>query len=277
MDLEKRVTASIATRVLLLLASSLVVRCEEPKARASVRREAPAAAESKRCSDRWRSLASGLHHRMLNCASGDKAQLHLVKVDLEEWTLDAVVTRPTTAPEVARQQKAEFSINANFFDEMRRPLGLVVTAGKVLQRPHPVSWESIFLVRDGVASIIPPGEWPGSAEGTTMAVQAGPRLVIAGERNRVKRAEPSLRSGVCLSETGEVIFFATEPGGYFDVHELVDIASRPEGTHGLGCHDAMLFDGGPSAQLFVGGGAENVAIRGDDVPVFVIGRRRPAD
>lgn len=223
------------------------------------------------CDPEWRELAPGLRHRS-HC-DDDRIGLHLVEIDPQLWTLDAVRVDPTTAPEVARASGARFAINANFFDPERRTLGAVVSDGKRVQRRHPVSWQSIFYVDgDGMPAIVLPKDWEPAEKGARMAVQAGPRIVVRGRKNEVEQATPSLRSGVCLPSDRRVIFFITGPMTFYDVREVVDIASLPQDDGGLGCHDAMLFDGGPSAQMYLEG--SGISITGDRVPAFVLARAR---
>jgi exopolysaccharide biosynthesis protein len=241
---------------------------------------APAAADSEagdttasteavaECSGDWRELDPGIRHRDL-CESGEAA-LHVVEVDPDRWELDAARVEPTTAPALARATGARFAINANFFDPKRRTLGAVVSGGESIQRPHPVSWQSIFFLNEqGEAAIVLPAAWPG-AEGVRMAVQAGPRIVVGGKTTDASRATPSMRSGVCLARD-RVIFFATA-GRLYDVQEIAALAAAPEDGGGIGCRDAMLFDGGPSAQMYLEG--SDISIEGDRVPAFVIARPR---
>ncbi|MFN2441570.1 MAG: phosphodiester glycosidase family protein [Thermoanaerobaculia bacterium] len=223
------------------------------------------------CTLEWRELEPGLRHRS-HC-DDDRIGLHLVEIDPRLWILDAVRVDPTTAPVAARESGARFAINANFFDPERRTLGVIVSAGERVQRPHPVSWQSIFYVTgDGTPAIVLPMEWEPVEGDARMAVQAGPRIVVRGRRNEVAQATPSLRSGVCLPRDRRVIFFVTGPMSFYDVHEMVEIAALPEDDGGLGCLDAMLFDGGPSAQMHLEG--SEISMRGDRVPAFVIARPR---
>jgi exopolysaccharide biosynthesis protein len=232
---------------------------------------AGSSASDSACDPEWRELAPGLRHRS-HC-DDDRIGLHLVEIDPQLWTLDAVRVDPTTAPEVARESGARFAINANFFDPERKTLGAIVSAGERVQRPHPVSWQAIFYVSgEGTPAIVLPKDWAPVADEAKMAVQAGPRIVVRGRRNEVAQATPSLRSGVCLPANRRVVFFVTGPMSFYDVHEMVDIASLAEKDGGLGCHDAMLFDGGPSAQMHLEG--SGISITGDRVPAFVLGHRK---
>lgn len=236
-------------------------------ARAETAEEKPAEETEKRepvrCVNGWTNVAGGIEYRTLNCTPAG-LDLHLVRVDPRVAKIDAVVRPGSTAIDLGREYT--FAINANFFDEQFRPLGVVVTSGKQVNPLHPVSWQSVFSVgRDGTPRIVPMKEWPEAAASAAAASQCGPRLVIDGEKNKVLKAEPSWRSGVCIDADERVIFFATPHERAFDVHQMVALASGP-----LSCRDAMLFDGGPSVQMFLRGVVE---LEGDKrVPAYVVAR-----
>ena len=264
-----------ATTAVLLLLAAACSDSERATATAGAEDAAQAApgdgeAESV-CDVGWREVEPGLRERSL-CAGSD-ATLHQVEVDPTRWTLDAARVAPNTAPAVARDSGATFAINANFFDPSGRPLGVIVSGGALLQRPHPVSWQSIFYVTsDGKAAIVLPERWAAVRDDAVMAVQAGPRLVADGRGTGATRGNPSLRSGVCLTADDRVIFFVTTMSRLYDVDEMTALAALAEDRGGLGCQDAMLFDGGPSAQMYLAG--TGISIDGDRVPAFVVARRR---
>ena len=179
---------------------------------------------------------SGVGLRQRSLCSGGEATLHQVEVDPARWTLDAVRVAPTTAPAVARDSDAAFAINANFFDPDRKPLGVVVSRGEVIQRPHPVSWQSIFYTTSkSKAAIVLPEQWATVRDDAAMAVQAGPRLVAEGRATGATRGNASLRSGVCLTADGRVVFFVTTMRRLYDVDEMTALAVRSEDRGGLGC------------------------------------------
>ena len=216
------------------------------------------------CVNDWTSVADGVDYRMLNCTPS-KFDLHLVRADPKLATIDALVRPNTTATDLGRNHT--FALNANFFDENYKPLGVVVTSGKEVNRLHPVSWQSVFFIDEKrTPRIVPMKEWADVKDSATAASQCGPRLVIAGEKNDVLRAEQTWRSGVCIDGEKRVIFFATPPDSQFDVHQIRELAAGP-----MGCRDAMLFDGGPSTQMFLRRSPENVIVEGDkQVPAYVV-------
>lgn len=219
--------------------------------------QASSSPPARKCVTEWERVADGIEYRTLDC------ELHLVRIDPKRATLDAVVRPGSTAQDLARD--FDFAINANFFDDKFRPLGVVLSDGKVLNPLHPVSWQSVFYVdRKGNPGIVPVGEWKDVRDAKT-AVQCGPRLVVHGERNDVKRADADWRSGVCIDRQKRAVFFVTDPGSRFDVHEMVGIAADP-----LQCSESMLFDGGPSAQMFLRRERDDINVEGDKrVPAYV--------
>ena len=218
------------------------------------------------CVNGWERVATGIEYRTLNCtASG--FDLHLVRVDPKIAKIDAVTRPGSTATDLGRE--FVFAQNANFFDEKNRALGVVVSGGKALNPLHRVTWQSVFFVTgDGTPGIVRARGWPDVRDRAVTAVQCGPRLVVDGERNEVARAEPSARSGVCIDPEARVVFFATPPERELDVHETAALAAGP-----LSCRDAMLFDGGPSTQMFLRREGGALEVRGDErVPAYVVVR-----
>jgi uncharacterized protein YigE (DUF2233 family) len=216
------------------------------------------------CVDEWSGVAVGVEYRTLNCTSSG-FDLHLVRVDPKAADIDAVRRPGSTATDLGREFL--FAMNANFFDEHFAPLGVIVSAGQQVNPTHPVSWQSVFYVtKDGEPGIIPVRGWAEVSAKAAAAVQCGPRLVVHGKKNEVARGEPAWRSGVCIDRQSRVVFFATPPDREFDVHDMAGIA-----VTSLGCRDAMLFDGGPSTQMYLRRAEGAVSVEGDKrVPAYVV-------
>lgn len=229
------------------------------------------------CETEWKRLRGGLHYRVITCLGKEQKperDLHVVRVDPEQWTVNVYLSQDASAREVVNDKNAVFAINANFFDTERRPLGLVVRNNEQVRGLRPTSWQAIFLMReDGSAEIIRVDDWKKYRDDAFMAVQAGPRLLVDGERTAVKNTYAAARSGVCLRDD-DIIFFATPSDRKFHLTEIARIAQRKEEDGGLACDDAMLFDGGHSTQLYLKTGDKPVSIKGDPAPVFVYVRER---
>lgn len=222
------------------------------------------------CSTEWTTLDGGLHYRAVRCLGSSDLDLHLVRIDPDRWTLDTALVDGGSARSVARSRRAPFAINANFFDTGRKAMGLVVRSGEQVKSPRSTSWQSIFLIRkDGTARIVLPKSWPAEKSKAWMAVQAGPRLVVDGHTARVRQSYRAARSGVCIQKNNRIVFFATPSDRKFDMYEIARFARRDEADGGMACHDAMLFDGGHSTQLFLSTDKKDVSVTGDPVPVFI--------
>ena len=248
--------STVFTAVFLTLASCSP---HEPNASDAVKNEARNESRAQ-CVEQWKRVANGAEYKTLGCPEVD---LHLVRVDPKVFHLDAVMQPGSTAQSLA--QSYPFVLNANFFDDQFRPLGVVVSGGKPLNRAHPVAWQSVFFVTDGgTPGIELAGEWDPSRDDVQMAVQCGPRLYVDGKRTDANDAPPTNRAGVCVTPDAKVIFFATPAERELSVSETMGALG------GLGCRDAMLFDGGPSVQLHLAGAVD---VEGDKrVPAFVVGK-----
>jgi len=248
-----------------------------PPAAVPVSVPAPPVAEPKFvCENDWTKVSDGIDYRMLNCSPDrERFDLHLVRIDPKRTRIDAVL-RPNSSAQAVAREGWKVALNANFFDERKRPLGVVMSGGKELNKAHVVSWQSVFYVtKNDRARIAPVLRWKDLRAGARTAAQAGPRIIVAGERNRVARATPSWRTGVCIDGKGRAVLFATPRETLLDVEQMVDLADRAEDVGGMGCRDAMLFDGGGSTALFIDRGARSVTIPGDrGVPAYLVVKSR---
>lgn len=228
------------------------------------------------CRVAWSELQPGLDYRAIRCLGDeDDLDLHVVRVDLDEWDVDTAVVDRATSRSIARSHDAAFAINANFFDRDRNPIGAVIRDGDVVSPPHDSAWQSIFLIADdGTPRVIMPSQWKKYRSTSLMAVQAGPRLVIAGHTNRsIKNNYAAARAGVCIRKNNELIFFATPPDRKFHITEIAKVARRDEIDGGLACKDAMLFDGGHSVNFYAEGDDRRISIEQDPVPVHIFAKQ----
>lgn len=248
---------------LLVIPLALLISCGRAETAETAGAQKPASID---CAHDWIAVAPGIEYRMLNCTPS-QFDLHLIRVDPRQAQIDAVVRPGSTATSLGREYT--FALNANFFDDRFRPLGVVVSGGREVNPLHPVSWQSVFMVdRQGEPAIVPMEEWKNVGESAVAAAQCGPRLVVGGEKNDVERAEPDWRSGVCIDRDDRVTFFTTPPETELDVHQMVALASTA-----LGCRDAMLFDGGPSTQMYLRKPGGAVEVSGDKrVPAYIVVR-----
>jgi len=209
------------------------------------------------------------------------SRMTLVKTSLQRYRLGVLRAsefgkRRESINQLAKSYGAVFGINANFFDEEGKPLGLVVSdrtmhkqihgGGKVLTGVFQVTRDSVSILRRSDFQ----------SANVVDAVQAGPRLLLEGNKISGLNETPSYsrRAGVCITKDKEVIFFCLD-SGFFGItfEELQNFLTRED----VGCVDALNFDGGGSAQMYLDSklpGApndfESIYIAGrDKVPVGV--------
>ena len=222
------------------------------------------------CKTDWRRLADGLDYRLIRCLGDDDLDVHVIRIDTRKWQIDTAVVERGSARGVARDHDAPFAMNANFFDRPQKALGAIVRSGSVVQPARKSSWQSIFLIdEDGDPHIVMPSKWKSWRDRAFMAVQAGPRLVVGGHTNKVSKGYSASRAGVCIRKNGDLLFFATPKDRKLDMYEIGRVARRGEDDGGLACHEAMLFDGGHSTQIYAEGNDKRIEVTGDPVPVFI--------
>lgn len=224
------------------------------------------------CSTSWTMLQPGIDYRQITCLGDDEdVDLYVVRVDPQRWDLDTAVVDRATAQTIAQRHQASFAINANFFDSHYEPIGAIVRGGTLVHAPHRSGWQSIFLIDDSAKPhIVMPSKWASWRGRAQMAVQAGPRLVVAGHANKgIHNNYAAPRAGVCIQNDGSLLFFATPHTRKFQMTEIARVARRDEIDGGLACRDAMLFDGGHSVNLFAAGDDKRIDVEGDPVPVFL--------
>lgn len=224
------------------------------------------------CGTSWTMLQQGLDYRQITClGDDDDVDIYVVRIDPVRWHLDTAVVDRATARTIADAHHAGFAINANFFDRHYDPIGAIVRDGTLVHGVHRSSWQSIFLIDgSGTPHIVMPSKWSAWRDRAEMAVQAGPRLVVAGHTSKgIRNNYAAPRGGVCIQDDGSLLFFATPHARKFQMTEIARIARRDESDGGLACRDAMLFDGGHSVNLFAAGDDKRIGVEGDPVPVFI--------
>lgn len=182
---------------------------------------------------------------------------------------------------LSNSSRAAFAINANFFDEIGSPLGLVISRGTIHKGIHhgggtltgilKITRESIEIVdRDSF-----------SFDGVIEAIQAGPRLLSNGESVVGLRDTTtySRRSGVCIDSEKRLVFFITSGV----VGMTIDQLTKALQARSINCIDALNLDGGGSAQMYLSDSLSEstpeLAVMGSDRVPVVLGLflRPPAD
>ena len=150
---------------------------------------------------------------------------------------------------LSKKAKSIMAINANFFDEHGKALGLVISRGIKHQKMHSSggTLTGVFQVSQNGISIINRANF--NPHLVIEAVQAGPRLLVNGlPVKQIKEADTySRRAGVCLDKNNNVIFFISSGLMGISFHQVQDILN----SHGIDCVNALNFDGGGSAQFYL--------------------------
>ncbi|NLF25201.1 MAG: phosphodiester glycosidase family protein [Deltaproteobacteria bacterium] len=181
-------------------------------------------------------------------------ELLFVRTNLKNYRVgvvraEAFGTSGSSVKQLCQKSKARLGINASFFDERGRALGLIVSQGNLFQGIHSggETLTGVFqLTRAGVG-IVQRREF--RPEAAIEAVQAGPRLVTAGNAVRGLKniSSYSRRSGVCIDAKSRLLFYVSSGLVGIGIGQLQGVLLDPQ----IGCVNALNLDGGGSAQFFL--------------------------
>jgi exopolysaccharide biosynthesis protein len=209
----------------------------------------------------WEPLKKGLlYKKILLTQPNSQATLHAFKIDPSVLKIKPIVhDKGQSVKILAQKAKAIVAINANFFDENGRPLGLVKKDRKVIQPKKDISWWAVLCFRYKKVSIIPSKN---VKQGYChQAIQAGPRLVINGHIPKLKD-NFSHKTAVGINNKGELIVAVTKDR--LSIQKLAETFKKSETQKGLGCLNALNLDGGSSSQLYA-----NIEKFELDLPSFI--------
>jgi len=230
--------------------------------------------------DGWTAVGDNIEVATKSVSSGIfPAEVTLVRIPYERYRIEVVRASQfgkirSDVKSLVKASKAVFGINANFFDEQGKPLGLVVNRGHIYQSIHKggSALTGIFSIKSSGPEISNRSEF--NLQGVLESVQAGPRLLMNGKRieNLKEPSSYSKRAGVCIDARRRVIFYAVSSGVIgANVTQIQDLLLQ------VGCLDALNLDGGGSAQMYMDSnlrGAsrdqQELSIQGsDEVPVIL--------
>jgi exopolysaccharide biosynthesis protein len=226
----------------------------------------------------WSEIKSGLEtaHVTLHDGTVFSSSIVLVRATPARYAIRAIRAtqfgwQRASVKALCKAAKAVACINSNFFDEQGRALGLVISRGIIHNKVHQGggTLTGILYATDKEIRIAHRAAF--SFNGVLEAVQAGPRLLASGLAvEGLKDSAPSSNlSGVCLDTQSRTVLFRVTSGVFGgSLHSLQKTLLLP----GIGCTDALNFDGGGSSQLFISGeatkaDAEESLSGEDDVPV----------
>lgn len=203
----------------------------------------------------WRTLTDGIEfstYRLEGDTSILRFELYLLRFDPKKIEID--IALPTVLGNsdiktMAQDYDAKVGINANFFDNNGKTLGLVIKNGRQINKLHVggQTLTGIFYIDDGNPAIVHRTEKiPETAE---LAIQSGPRLMLGGKLAKLSPSEYSTRrSGIATTQDEKIIVYSTLlrfPGA--TLAQIQQMLMSPE----LNIKDAINLDGGGSSQLFV--------------------------
>ncbi|MBM4395052.1 MAG: phosphodiester glycosidase family protein [Deltaproteobacteria bacterium] len=216
----------------------------------------------------WKPFAPGIERASIESPGETAAPFRLAafRIDLARFEPRAVLAKDhggpiATAEALADATGATLVVNGPFFDERDVPLGLLVSSGRRLRPLRKADW-GVLYVAGGRAALLHTTEWKAAPpERVTFAIQVGPRTVVRG---RVQRLKPQVarRAAVCVPPGGTSLVVAATDLGVAESNDLARLMAAPAAEGGLGCADALMMDGGPSAQLSARAGSTRVEVHG---------------
>ncbi|MCP5468265.1 MAG: phosphodiester glycosidase family protein [Deltaproteobacteria bacterium] len=199
-------------------------------------------------------IAKNLEYGVLKLKD-QTAELHYVRFSLEDYQLRTIQAKDFKKLSLSSQEMLQAShalavINANFFDENRKALGLIIDQKKIKNPLHPSSWWASFLIAGKNARIVLKPD-PKELKKYDFAIQAGPRLVVAGKVPKLK-SHISAKSAIGIDDQGKIVIIASK--GHLDIRDFARYLSLSKKSGGLALKNALNLDGGSSTQFSIKSG-----------------------
>jgi uncharacterized protein YigE (DUF2233 family) len=227
----------------------------------------------------WKAVANGIDRIVVRSPDGAEEPFRLLayRLDLSRFTVAAAEAsaygpgRTTAlAGEMADRSRAVLAVNGPFFDENDRPLGLVVSGGRQLTPLRNADWGVLYVAGDR-AFLTHTKDWPTERPAdVAFAIQVGPRMIVQGQVLRLKN-QFARRAALCIPPGGRSLVVVITESGIAESGDFAELLARAPAGGGLGCRDAVMLDGGPSAQLAVrAGGIRQDISEGRQVPIGIV-------
>jgi exopolysaccharide biosynthesis protein len=229
----------------------------------------------------WKRISTGIEYTKVVITGSNsflKSEMYLIKVNLNHVQVTGAHAptllgkKRTSVRSLVKAKGGIAGINANFFDQNGKPLGVLIIDTENLSSLHRGGklLTGIFQINNDVASIIHREAF--TPEMVRFAVQSGPRLLVNKTAVKVSTQDQrSRRSGIALTDQGELVLFATLlrfPGATLNEIQSTLVSS------GLTITDALNLDGGGSSQLFFyeeESYKKEISITGgDDIPAALV-------
>lgn len=227
----------------------------------------------------WKPVESGVEYRTIALERSEPAyslELKLIRFDPRRITPRIISSsdyqlKSGDAKTLAQRSGAIATINANYFDEKGKPLALLKTAGREINRSvsRHALYTGVFAVRDSMPFITHRDNFQ-SAQAQE-ALQSGPLLLNHGAvvQKMPGPGRYSRRAVIGVDKQQRVIIGVTDIilGG-LSFTELQDLFSSPQWQ--LETTDLLNLDGGGSAQLYLKTRALEEFVSGtSEVPVMI--------
>jgi uncharacterized protein YigE (DUF2233 family) len=264
---RRLVWLALAGTALILCAIGLRIHHAKPPMRASVAKWEWLGPWQWRT--KWEPVAPSMRFASLTRrTSAGTMRITSVRADLKRWSIQvAAPYRDATEPVLTARQLCPATgamINAGFFDDNHKPIGLVIVNGKVIQDPYHGTcgfgeW-AVFSAQNGEPTITPLRTRFSTR--ATEAIQSAPIVLRAGQIPQIADHIRARRAAIGVDASGNIVLAVVD--GSITLREWA-ICLRDN----LHCRDALNLDGGPSAQLAFRGESGRGLSDGVDVPVFL--------
>lgn len=206
---------------------------------------------------RWTPLGRGVEHLAVASGSIQGHAFRFRPADVEMRVVPA--TQGHARVDALAPTRDAIATNASFFDEAGKAMGLAIDHGRSVGGRRLSRWAA-FVVDGGRARIVS-GATLEDSLAHELVLQGLPRLVVGGAVPRLKpqRAE---RTAICVEdiENPRVILLVTT--SRVEATEFAHFLAGGSDAGGLGCRDALNFDGGSSTQLTARWGAFEAQVDG---------------
>lgn len=231
----------------------------------------------------WHDLSSDLEQAsisiptsLFSAARMDLFRTSLKRFDLKVIRASAYGERASTARDLCEKAEGTLCINASFFDEQYKPLGLIIEKGNTFQKIHRGGNTLTGILQKTKDSVSVVHRLDFTFGKVLEAIQAGPRLISLGQPvSGLREGNIShRRSGVCVDPDNRLVFF-TVSASLFGVP--ISTLQKTLLRRDIACWDALNLDGGSSTQLYYSGtsgdGLERpeFEIKGEDEVPVVLG------
>lgn len=206
----------------------------------------------------WQLVAPGVEYQRITRGNLD---VHVARVDLRNAQLRVIASeesdRGLTVSEFAKKRDAIIAINADYFDEQQRPIGLSAGACGVWTKGQPVGRNQglvgVGRKRADIQQNTMTKRWwmSGAVSGWPMLNKGCEPIATLPGSDHFTRA-PHPRTAVGLSKNGKTMYFVVADGRRPTVPgpTLPELAQFMDE---LGACSAMNLDGGGSSAMWVDG------------------------